>query len=443
MTKQTVLVVGSGGREHTLAWALARSPQVEQVYVAPGNAGTEWPADPAADGLRPRAAAKNVPITVDDLPALVAFARREEVDLTVVGPEAPLAAGIADIFQTSGLTVFGPTCEAARLEASKTFAKDFMRQHNIPTGDYAVFDDYQAANDYLNQVEYQVVVKADGLAAGERVLICDNADQAQAALKKVMVERAFGKSGDKVVIEERLTGLEISILAWSDGRTAVPLISARDHKRVYDGDEGPNTGGMGAYAPAPDITPDFVEAVRHTILQPTIDGMAERGSPYVGILYAGLMITDEGPKVLEFNCRFGDPETQVILPLLGTDLFETLRACVDGRLDQIDVQWLSDACATLVMASAGYPGAYSKGRPISGLDRTAALENTVVFHAGTTRTKEGVVTSGGRVLAVSAVGDDLAMALNRAYVGVAQIDFEGAHYRRDIGLNYRKCTMRQ
>jgi phosphoribosylamine--glycine ligase len=438
MTKQTVLVVGSGGREHTLAWALARSPQVKQIYIAPGNAGTEWPADPAADGLRPRAAAKNVPITVDDLPALVAFARREEVDLTVVGPEAPLAAGIVDTFQTSGLAVFGPTCEAARLEASKAFAKDFMCQHNIPTGDYAVFDVYQAASDYLNQVEYQVVVKADGLAAGKGVLICDNVDQAQAALRKVMVERAFGKAGDKVVIEERMTGPEISILAWSDGRTVVPIIPARDHKRVYDNDQGPNTGGMGAYTPAPDITPGFVEMVRQTVLQSVIDGMAERGSPYVGILYAGLMITDEGPKVLEFNCRFGDPETQVVLPLLGTDLFEILRACVDGRLDQIEVQWLPSACATLVMASPGYPGSYPKGLPISGLDRAAALENTVVFHAGTTRTKEGVVTSGGRVLAVSAVGNDLATALNRAYVGVAQINFEGAHYRRDIGLNYRQ-----
>jgi phosphoribosylamine--glycine ligase len=417
---------------------LARSPQVEQVYVAPGNGGTEWPADPAADGLRPHAAAKNVPITVDDLPTLVAFARREEVDLTVVGPEAPLAAGIVDTFQTSGLTVFGPTCEAAHLEASKAFAKDFMRQHNIPTSDYAVFGDYQAASDYLGQVEYQVVVKADGLAAGKGVLICDNVDQAQTALRKVMVERAFGKAGDKVVIEERITGPEISILAWSDGRTVASIIPARDHKRVYDNDQGPNTGGMGAYAPAPDITSDFVEMVRQRILQPTVDGMAERGSPYVGVLYAGLMITDEGPKVLEFNCRFGDPETQVVLPLLETDLLEISQACVQGRLDQVEIRWLPGACATLVMASPGYPGSYPKGLPISGLDRTAALENTVVFHAGTARAEGGVVTSGGRVLAVSAVGDNLATALNRAYVGVAQIDFEGAHYRRDIGLNYRQ-----
>jgi phosphoribosylamine--glycine ligase len=253
-----------------------------------------------------------------------------------------------------------------------------------------------------------------------------------------MVERAFGKSGDKVVIEQRLTGPEISILAWSDGHTVVPIIPARDHKRVYDNDQGPNTGGMGAYAPAPDITPTLIETVRQTILQPTINGMAERGSPYVGILYAGLMLTETGPQVLEFNCRFGDPETQVVLPLLETDLLEISQACIKGQLDQVDVRWRPGACATLVMASPGYPGSYPKGLPIIGLDQVAALENMVVFHAGTAQTEAGVVTAGGRVLAVSAVGDDLATALDRAYTGVTQIDFEGAHFRRDIGLNYRE-----
>ncbi|MBN1219878.1 MAG: phosphoribosylamine--glycine ligase [Anaerolineae bacterium] len=431
------MVVGSGGREHALAWALARSPQVKQVYVVPGNAGTEWPANPKASGLQPRAAAKNVAITTADLPALVALARREEIDLTVVGPEAPLAAGIVDMFQAAGLTVFGPTCESVQLEASKAFAKDFMRQYHIPTGDYAVFDDYRAASNYLDQVEYQVVIKADGLAAGKGVLMCDNVAEAQAALRKVMVERAFGKSGQKVVIEERLNGPEISILAWSDGYTVVPIIPARDHKRVFDNDQGPNTGGMGAYAPAPDISPEFIESVRQTILQPTLDGMAERGCPYMGVLYAGLMITEDGPKVLEFNCRYGDPETQAVLPLLETDLFEISQACVETRLDQIEVKWRPGACATLVMASPGYPDSYPQGLPVSGLDKAATLEETVVFHAGTARTKAGVVTAGGRVLAVSAVGDDLATALNRAYAGVARIDFEGAHFRRDIGLTYR------
>jgi phosphoribosylamine--glycine ligase len=283
-----------------------------------------------------------------------------------------------------------------------------------------------------------VVVKADGLAAGKGVLICSNLDEAQAALDKVMVEKAFGRAGDKVVIEERLNGPEISILAWSDGKTVVPIIPARDHKRAFDNDQGPNTGGMGAYAPAPDITPRFIQQVKETILQPTIDGMAERGSPYVGILYAGLMLTDDGPKVLEFNCRFGDPETQAVLPLLDTDIFEIFQACVAGRLNELDIQWQNGACATLVMASPGYPGSYPKGFPISGLDKVAALNDTVVFHAGTATTKEGIVTAGGRVLAVSAVGDDLGTALNRAYAGVSRIDFEGAHFRRDIGLNFRR-----
>ncbi|MBN1993247.1 MAG: phosphoribosylamine--glycine ligase [Anaerolineae bacterium] len=438
MAQKTVLVVGSGGREHTLAWALARSPQVKQVYVAPGNAGTTWPANPSATGLQPRAAAENVPIEVGDLPALVAFARRKEIDLTVVGPEAALAAGIVDIFHASGLAIFGPTHEAAQLEAFKAFAKDFMRQRHIPTGDYAIFDNYQAARDYLQQVEYQVVVKANGLAAGKGVLICDTIAEAQAALHKVMVERAFGKSGDKVVIEERLNGPEISILAWSDGYTIVPLIPARDHKRVFDNDQGPNTGGMGTYAPAPDITPQFIETVCQTILQPTVTGMAERGCPYMGVLYAGLMLTDDGPKVLEFNCRYGDPETQAVLPLLETDLFEISQACIEGRLDQVEVRWRPGACATLVMASPGYPGSYPRNLPIRGLDWAAALENTVVFHAGTVQTSDGVVTSGGRVLAVSAVGDNLTTALNRAYAGIARIDFEGAHFRRDIGLNHRQ-----
>ncbi len=435
--QQTVLVIGSGGREHTLAWSLARSPQVGQVYVAPGNGGTEWPANPAAEGLQPRAAAANVPISVDDLSGLVDFARQKNVDLTIVGPEAPLAAGIVDLFQEAGLRVCGPNRQAAQLEASKAFANDFMRRHNIPTGGYAVFDDYQAAGDYLRQVDYRVVVKADGLAAGKGVLICDDIDQAQAALQTIMIERAFGAAGDKVVIEERLEGPEISILAWCDGQTVVPIIPARDHKRVFDDDQGPNTGGMGAYTPAPDIEPALVENVMQTVLQPAVDGMAAQGTPYIGVLYAGLMLTADGPKVLEFNCRFGDPETQAELPLLETDLLEIFWACIEGRLDQVDVRWRSGSCATIVMSSPGYPGSYPKGLPITGLDKAAELENVVVFHAGTAQSEEGVVTAGGRVLAVSALGDNLAAALSRAYTGVEQIQFEGAHYRRDIGRGYQ------
>jgi len=437
MSKQTVLVVGSGGREHTLTWALARSPQVERVFVAPGNAGTEWPADPAAGGLRPRAVAQNVPLAAGDLSGLVDFARREQVNLTIVGPEAPLALGLVDAFQTAGLAVFGPTRQVAQLEASKAFANNFMQQHNIPTGGYAVFDDYQAAYDYLNQVEYRVVVKADGLAAGKGVTVCDDIAQAQAALQQIMVERAFGDAGNRVVIEERLKGPEISILAWSDGQTVVPIIPARDHKPVFDGDQGPNTGGMGAYAPAPDITPEFIESVQKTILEPTVQGMAAQGTPYVGVLYAGLMLTTDGPKVLEFNCRFGDPETQVVLPLLETDLLDIFWACVEGRLDQVEVRWQPGACATVVMASPGYPGSHPKGLPITGLDEVAQADDVVVFQAGTAKSEDNWVTAGGRVLAVTALGDNLATALTRAYKGVEQIHFEGAHYRRDIGKKYR------
>jgi phosphoribosylamine--glycine ligase len=313
-----------------------------------------------------------------------------------------------------------------------------MRRNNIPTGNYAVFENYQAASDFLKQLHDDVVIKADGLAAGKGVLICNGLDEAQTALHKVMVERAFGRSGDRVVIEERLSGPEISILAWSDGKTVVPIIPARDHKRAFDNDQGPNTGGMGAYAPAPDITPQFIQQIQDTVLQPAIEGMLERGSPYVGILYAGLMLTEQGPKVLEFNCRFGDPETQAVLPLLETDIYDIFWGCVAGHLHELDIRWQSGACATVVMASPGYPDNYPKGLPISGLDDAAALDNTVVFHAGTAATQQGVVTAGGRVLAVSSVGDNLEIAFNRAYAGVSRIDFEGAHFRRDIGLNFRR-----
>ena len=438
MTNKKVLVIGSGGREHTLAWALARSPQVGQIYVAPGNAGTVWPANPAAAGLQPRAACENVPLGVDELPALVEFAQQWGIDLTVVGPEAPLAAGLVDTFRAARLTVFGPVQEVARLESSKAFAKDFMRRHGIPTGDYAVFEAVEPARAYLEQIEHPVVIKADGLAAGKGVLICDDRAQAQAALDTVMVRRAFGRAGDRVVIEERLAGPEISILAWCDGRTVQPIIPARDHKRIFDDDQGPNTGGMGAYAPAPDIEPDFIAAVQRTVLQPTIDGMAAEGRPYTGILYAGLMLTTAGPKVLEFNCRFGDPETQAVLPLLASDIYEIFMACLEGRLDQIEIEWRPDACASIVMASPGYPDDYPKGLVISGLDAVSGLEDLVVFHAGTAEKDGQVVTAGGRVLAVSAVGGDLAAALARAYDGVERISFEGAQYRRDIGRGYSR-----
>jgi phosphoribosylamine--glycine ligase len=377
-----------------------------------------------------------VPVSVEELPALVKFARKWGIDLTVVGPEAPLADGLVDTFRAAGLTVFGPGQEAAQLESSKAFAKDFMRRHGIPTGDYAVFEAVEPARAYLDRIAHPVVVKADGLAAGKGVLICDDRAQAQAALDMVMVRRTFGGAGDRVVIEERLAGPEISILAWCDGRTVRPILPARDHKRIFDGDQGPNTGGMGAYAPAPDIEAGFIAEVQRTVLQPTIVGMAAEGRPYVGILYAGLMLTTAGPKVLEFNCRFGDPETQAVLPLLDSDIYEIFMACLEGRLDQSEIRWRPGFCASIVLASPGYPGDYPKGLVMSGLEDVGRLDDVVVFHAGTAEKAGQIVTAGGRVLAVSAVGPDLAMALARAYEGVAQISFEGAQYRRDIGRGY-------
>ncbi len=421
--KNKVLVVGGGGREHALAWALAKSPQVATVFIAPGNAGTDDPARKM----------RNVAIPATDIPALAAFARAENIALTVVGPEAPLVAGIADVFRRENLPVFAPLAAAARLEGSKAFAKDFMRRHGIPTGDYRVFTDIEAARAHIRAQNGGLVVKADGLAAGKGVLICASPAEAETGLEKIMTARAFGAAGDAVVIEERLTGAEISVLAWCDGKIARPLIPARDHKRALDGDAGLNTGGMGAIAPAPDISPALVDEIRRTVLQPAVDGLVADGVPYVGILYAGLMLTPAGAKVLEFNCRFGDPETQAVLPLLATDIFDIFRACIAGRLADIEIRWRAGACATVVMASPGYPESYPKGLPIAGLEDISG-EDVTVFHAGTARAADGSpMTAGGRVLAVSAVADNLPAALEKAYRGVRQIWFKGAHFRTDIG----------
>jgi phosphoribosylamine---glycine ligase len=428
-----VLVIGSGGREHALAWTLARSPQVAQVVVAPGNGGTTWDANPAAQGLQPRAACRNVRLKVSDFEGLIAFARQHTIDLTVVGPEIPLAAGIVDAFQSAGLMIWGPSQTAAQLEGSKAFAKDFMRRHGLPTADYGVFEDYAAACQFVEDFGAQVVVKADGLTGGKGVLICDGVDDAQAALRQLMLDGDFGEAGRRVVVERRMTGREISVLAFCDGKTVVTMPVARDHKRAYDGDAGPNTGGMGAFTPTPDVDPALIEEIRATVLQPAVDGMAAEGTPYVGVLYAGLMLTDDGPQVLEFNCRFGDPETQVILPLLETDLYAICEACITGTLDQLVLQWRSDACATIVLASPGYPRRYSTGAVINGTDQCAAQTDIIVFHAGTAVEDDQLVTAGGRVMAVTAVGVALPIALDRAYQGVQQIDFDGMHYRRDIG----------
>ena len=415
---RTVLVIGSGGREHALVWAISQSPHVGQIYVAPGNAGTA-------------VLANNIPIASDDVTGLVGFASEKQVDLTIVGPEAPLAAGIVDQFQAAGLPIFGPTQAAAQLESSKAFAKTFMRQQGIPTAEYAIFDDFDAARSYVAEQSGPMVVKASGLAAGKGVLMCANQEEALAALRLAMQDRAFGDAGISVVIEEWLQGPEVSLLAFSDGRTVVPMLPARDHKRAYDNDQGPNTGGMGVYAPPPDVDETIIAEIMHAVLVPTVQGMAKRGTPYVGVLYAGIMLTDDGPQVLEFNCRFGDPETQVILPMLDGDIVEIMQACIAGQLSPEMVKVKPGACAAVVMAAPGYPGRYPKGAPISGLD--IVPDDMLVFHAGTGQHEGQIVTNGGRVLAVSAVGADLATAVANAYAGVRQIHFDGAHYRSDIG----------
>jgi phosphoribosylamine---glycine ligase len=404
-----VLVIGGGGREHALAWKLAQSCE---VFVVPGNGGTTH----------------NVPIAGDDFAGLIRFVQENQIDLTVVGPEAPLALGIVDAFQEKNLAIFGATRAAAQLESSKAFAKAFMREYDIPTADYGVFTDYESACDFLTDAP--VVIKASGLAAGKGVLMCANRAEAEAALHQMFIEKAFGDAGQTVVIEEYLTGREISVLAFSDGKTILPMPVARDHKRIFDGDQGANTGGMGAFAPTPDISPEIIAEACRSVLQPAIDGMNQRGTPYMGVLYAGLMLTPQGMRTLEFNCRFGDPETQVILPLLKSDLYEVMQACIAGNLTQ--VEWASDqTCATVVLAAPGYPNEYPKGLPISGLDDLP--NDMMVFHAGTKRTEQGIVTSGGRVLNVTALGRNLDEALKQVYSAIEQIYFEGMHFRHDIG----------
>jgi len=421
-----VLVIGSGGREHALVWKLAQSPQRPQLFAAPGNAGIAE-------------LARCVPIAADDLKGLRDFALEEGIDLTVVGPEVPLALGIVDLFRGSGLRIFGPTKAAAQIEASKVFAKEFMREVGIPTGGFEVFDDYGQALAYLQGRDGPIVVKADGLAAGKGSIVCDNRREAEAALELIMVERKFGASGDRVLIEERLYGEEASCLAFSDGKHIALFPPTQDHKPVFDGDKGPNTGGMGCYAPAPVVTPELREEIRRTILEPAIQGLAERGCLYQGVLYAGVIITEEGPKVLEFNCRFGDPETQPQVPLLESDLLPILEACIDGQLEEGEVRWRRGAAVCVVLASGGYPGEYEKGKPITGLDRITDPQTTV-FHAGTARRDGEIVTNGGRVLGVTSWDTDIARAIERVYRQVRLIEFEKMHYRTDIGAKALRNT---
>jgi phosphoribosylamine--glycine ligase len=414
-----ILVIGGGGREHTLVWKLAQSPKVKEIYAAPGNAGTAK-------------IAHNLDINPLDIEALARTAAVEKIDLTVVGPEAPLASGIADQFLIRGLQVFGPTRQATEIESSKVFAKALMQKYNIPCAESASFSDYNKAKDYVKQQQPPIVVKADGLAAGKGVILADSTADALDALSLIMEKKAFGAAGDKVIIEEYLTGREMSTFAFTDGHTVVPMNSACDYKAAYDGNQGPNTGGMGSYSPPPFLTPALAETVREKIMVPTVEAMHDEGRPYRGVLYGGLMIADSQPKVLEFNARFGDPETQVTLPLLQTDLVDIMLAVNDNKLDKLKVEWSRDACVGVVMASGGYPGSYKTGFPISGLDDLD--KDVTVFHAGTKLEEGKVVTGGGRVLAVVGRAKTIAEAREKVYNNISRINFEGGHYRKDIAL---------
>lgn len=418
-----VLVVGSGAREHALAWKLSQSPQASKLFVAPGNAGTA-------------AVATNLPIQADDVTPLLNAAKQHHVDVTVVGPEVPLAAGIVDAFQQKGLAIFGPTRSAARIESSKAYARELMSKHHIPSPRFWVFDSYEKATEFINRHDSPVVVKADGLAAGKGAIVCRTRQGALDALKLCMVDRAFGRSGDTVVLEELLVGTEVSVFSFVDGETVSWPVAACDYKRAYDGDRGPNTGGMGGYSLPAFWTQELAERVYREIMVPTVQALAEAGSPFVGILYAGLMLTIEGPKVLEFNCRFGDPEAQVLLPRLKTDLVDIVEACLQHSLSSLNIEWSEEATVGVVLASGGYPGSYEKGVAIKGLD--SLHKDVLSFHAGTRLvTKDGqqqVVTDGGRVLTIVAKGKTLEEARKKAYDNVVRVHFEGMHYRKDIAF---------
>ena len=419
-----ILVVGSGGREHALAWKLSQSPRAGQIFCAPGNAGT------AELG-------ENVPIAANDLTALARFAREEQIDLTIVGPDDPLAAGIVDLFEGAGLRVFGPNRAAARLESSKIFAKEIMRKCHIPTALAGSFSNSVEARNFCERLQSPIVIKADGLALGKGVIIAQDREEAAATIHGMMDEGKFGEAGRRVVIEEFLRGTECSVHVLVSGGTYRMLATARDHKRAYDGDEGPNTGGMGAVSPADNWSAEAQKVFDRDMMRPLAQGLMRSGIAFSGLLFPGLMMTSEGPRVLEFNCRFGDPETQAIMPRLKSDLVDVLEATIDGALDRVSIDWDERPAVTVVLASGGYPGSYEQGKPIAGLDECAQLPDVHVFHAGTRGENGRVVTAGGRVLAVTALDDTVERARERAYEAVSRISFEGCHYRRDIAVPRR------
>ena len=416
-----ILLIGGGGREHALAWKLVQSPNVEKLYVAPGNPGM---------ALLQKCECIN--LNVDDLEGVADYAEEKSIDLTVVGPEAPLVAGLADVFKRRGLPVFGPSKAAAQLEGSKAFSKELMAKYNIPTAFFKICEDIEAAKAYVEEKGAPIVVKADGLAAGKGVVVAMTKQDALDAIDEMMGDHKFGAAGARVVLEEYMEGEEASLLAFTDGKTVVPMIAAQDHKRVFDGDEGPNTGGMGTYAPAPVMTDILRLKATELVLKPVVAAMAKEGTPYQGCLYAGLMIKGDSVKVVEFNCRFGDPETQVVLPLLDGDLAEIMLACATGTLDKVEVAWHDKAAVCVVMASGGYPESYEKGKEITGLAAAEEDKDVVVFHAGTKEADGKIVTSGGRVLGVTAVDASIKAARDRAYAAVEKIAFEKNFYRKDI-----------
>ncbi|MBI5196338.1 MAG: phosphoribosylamine--glycine ligase [Nitrospirae bacterium] len=415
-----VLVIGSGGREHALVWKLSRSRRIDKIFCAPGNAGIAE-------------IAECLDIKADDIDSLLNFVKYEGVDLTVVGPEATLAAGIVDVFVREERRIFGPNASGARLEGSKVFAKDFMRKYGIPSAEYKTFSSYSQAVEYIRLKGAPVVIKADGLAAGKGVFVCKTADEAINSLKLIMKDKVFGSAGNKVIVEQCLIGEEASFMILTNGKTVIPLATSQDHKTIFDGDKGPNTGGMGAYSPAPVVTEDLQANVMKTVINPLIKGLAKERIKYRGVIYAGLMICQGKPYVLEFNCRFGDPETQPILMRLESDFLDMLNATAEGKLKDVKVSWKDNVSVCVVIASKGYPDAYEKGKVITGLDALKDNDNTVVFHAGTSSADGKIVTSGGRVLGVTALGEDIQTAKKNAYKAIEKIHFDGMHYRKDIG----------
>jgi len=414
-----ILVIGSGGREHSLVWKISQSPRVKKIYCAPGNGGIGEMAE-------------LVPIGPEEIEKLADFATKEKIDLTVVGPELPLTLGIADLFSKRGLRIFGPNREAARLEGSKAFAKEILKENRIPTASFATFSEASSAKRYLGEQKPPYVVKADGLAAGKGVIICADRKEAEAAIEDILVRKLFGQAGESLVIEEFLVGEEVSFMALTDGEHILSLASSQDHKRVFDGDRGPNTGGMGAYSPAPVVTPELHRRILDEILNPLLRGLKKKGVHYSGVIYAGLMIADDGPKVLEFNARFGDPECQPIMMRLKSDLVSLLEATIEGKLDRMKAEWYRDPAVCVVLCAGGYPGAYEKGQEIRGLEKLKHWQRGFVFHAGSAEKQGRFLTSGGRVLGVTALGTNIQEAVREVYRAIGEIEWDGMHYRRDI-----------